>query len=76
GGPLGETTLSWSAPGIDATEVRVSANGGPEKLFSRQGTQGEAKATFIAAGSRYEFRLYPTDGRPPPLATVTVTRKA
>ena len=69
---LETTTISWNAEGYDSAEVFVSDNGTPEKLFG-SGSSGTKAAPWIAAGSRYDFRLYATSERKELLATVTVT---
>jgi tRNA (mo5U34)-methyltransferase len=67
GNKLGKTTISWSGG-----KVYVSRNGDKESLFGVR-RQGSKPASWILAGSSYEFRLYNLD-HTELLAKVTVTR--
>jgi len=74
GPALGRTRISWATPAGADAEVYVSRDGGPEYLFA-QGPVGSAEVNWIAAGSRYEFRLYTKNGGTRRLlAKVVVTR--
>jgi hypothetical protein len=71
---LGRTRISWTTLGGAVGEVFVSRDGGPENLFASESV-GSAEANWIAAGSRYEFRLYTKNGGTRRLlAKVVVTR--
>ena len=72
GAELGQTTIFWTTLSKGDGEVRVSKDGGPERLFA-SGPNGSAKVDWIASGSSYEFRLYTSKGSKL-LATLTVTR--
>jgi hypothetical protein len=85
GPSLGRTRISWTTEVASVvslwrradesdSEVYVSHDGGPEQLFARGGV-GSADVDWIAAGSRYEFRLYTKNGGTRRLlAKVVVTR--
>ena len=84
GSGLGRTTISWTTQTASAVELRrraeesdgevyVSRDGGPEQLFAG-GAAGSAEANWIAAGSRYEFRLYTSAAPRRLLAKTVVTR--
>ncbi len=65
----GETTISWSGG-----KIYVSMNGKDEVLFGHK-REGSKVATWIVAGSSYEFRLYDSD-HTELLAKLTVTMAA
>ena len=65
----GKTTISWSGG-----KVYVSMNGKDEVLFGQM-PEGSRVATWILAGSSYEFRLYNSD-HTELLAKLTVTMAA
>ena len=67
GDNAGKVTISWSGG-----TVYVSMNGGKEVLFADL-FQGSKVASWILAGSSYEFRLYDSD-HIEVLAKVTVTK--
>ena len=71
----GETTITWDTGSGEAGEVYVSKGGGPEHLFSR-GQSGSEKADWIAAHTRYEFRLYEGSTHKKLLSTVQVVPRA
>jgi hypothetical protein len=56
----GKTTISWNTGNTSLGKVYVSINGGEEVLFAHK-RQGSAQASWIEAGSNYEFRLYNAD---------------
>ncbi|HEY2680329.1 MAG TPA: methyltransferase domain-containing protein [Candidatus Udaeobacter sp.] len=62
----GKTTISWSRG-----KVYVSKNGGNEVLFAHR-REGSQVASWILAGSSYEFRIYDSD-HTEVLAKLTVT---
>lgn len=76
GTAAGSTTITWSVRYASSSEVYVSEDGGPERLFAQNlGVQdGSAEATWINAGRIYEFRLYEGTARVRLLAIVRVTR--
>ena len=63
----GKTTISWSRG-----KVYVSKNGGNEVLFADK-REGSQVASWILAGSSYEFRIYNSD-HTELLAKLTVTK--
>jgi hypothetical protein len=65
----GKTTISWSGG-----KVYVAMNGNDEVLFGQR-HEGCNVATWILAGSNYEFRLYNSD-HTELLAKLTVTTAA
>jgi hypothetical protein len=73
GSGLGRTRISWATLAGGDAEVRVSQDGRPEQLFAR-GPRGSSEASWIIAGSSYEFRLYSTGVSPRLLAKTIVTR--
>jgi hypothetical protein len=73
GSGLGRTKISWATLAGGDAEVWVSRDGGPEQLFDG-GATGSVEVSWIAAGSRYEFRLYSKDGSRRLLAKTVVNR--
>ena len=67
GDNAGKVMISWSGGA-----VYVSMNGGTEVLFADL-RQGSKEASWILAGSSYEFRIYDSD-HTEVLAKVTVTK--
>ncbi len=63
----GKTTISWTGG-----KVYVSMNGGNEVLFAHR-HEGSQVASWILAGSSYEFRIYNSD-HTELLAKLTVTK--
>ena len=61
----------WHTTDGSPGRIYVSHDGGAEVLFA-QGTEGAQNATWIAAGSRYQFRLYTTSSGSIPAETVTI----
>jgi hypothetical protein len=70
---LGRTKIYWATLAGENGEVYVSQDAGPEHLFARA-PAGSAEVKWIAAGSRYEFRLYTANGARRLVAKVIVTR--
>jgi len=73
GSGVGRTKISWATLTERDADVCVSQDGGPEHLFAR-GPRGSAEASWIVAGSSYEFRLYSADASRRLLAKTVVTR--
>lgn len=71
-GSMGTTTVAWNT-GDGAGDVYLSTDGSAEKLFAH-GEYGSQEAPWIAAGTKYEFRLYSAADRSKPLASVVVTK--
>ena len=69
----GTTTLTWDTGGEAAGQVYVSKDGESEELVSA-GRSGSETVSWIAAGSKYEFRLYAGLERRRLLESVTVER--
>ncbi len=74
-GTLEETTITWDTGTGQPGEVYVSKNRGEEKRFGA-GPSGSKKAAWIAAHTRYQFRLYQGKEHKKILAEVEVTHKA
>jgi len=72
GSGSGRTKISWATLAGADGEIYASRDGEPEQLFAR-GPAGSQEANWIAAGSRYEFRLYTNAGPRRLLAKVVVT---
>ena len=72
----GTTVITWSVRDASSSQVYVSENDGPERLFAQslEERDGSAEATWINAGRVYEFRLYEGTERTRLLAVVRVTR--
>lgn len=65
-------TITWAAPGVPSTQIRVSAGGAPAQLFAGGSQFGSATAGFIGPGQTYVFGLYPSSAARVALATVVV----
>ena len=74
GDGMGATTIAWSTGTEAVGQVFRCENDGPEQLFAT-GKKGKLAANGIAAGTRYEFRLYEGLNRARRLASVTVNRE-
>jgi hypothetical protein len=69
----GRTRIFWATLTGEDADVYVSQDSGPEHLFA-SGPTGYSDANWILGGSRYEFRLYRSDGSRHLLAKTLVTR--
>lgn len=72
----GTTTIAWSSGSERATQIYVSRDGGPEKLFAggiAGKSQGLRDARWITPGADFEFRMYAMPDRQEPLASTVVT---
>jgi hypothetical protein len=67
----GSTEITWNTGEGSPGQVWVSQDGAAEQLFS-EGDEGTKAATWIQAGSTYEFRLYAGTNRKQLLAKVSV----
>ena len=72
GSSMATTIVAWNTGG-EPGDVYISTNGTDEKLFAH-GAYGVQEAPWIAAGTKYEFRLYNAEDRTKPVASVVVTR--
>lgn len=68
----GSVRIRWRSADHPSTQVRVSEDGGSEKLFAAGGATGSATASFIAPGHSYVFALYSSAGAHSPLASTVV----
>jgi hypothetical protein len=68
---IGSATVMWHTTDGSAGRIYVSRDGGAEILFA-QGASGAQNASWIRAGSRYEFRLYTTSGGSTPVQIVGI----
>ena len=67
----GSAVVVWHTTDGSPGRIYVSHDGGAEVLFA-QGSDGAQNATWIAAGSRYQFRLYTASSGSIPAETVTI----
>jgi hypothetical protein len=67
----GSAMVTWHTTDGSPGRIYVSHDGGAEVLFA-QGSDGAKNAPWIAAGSRYQFRLYTTSSGSIPAETVTI----
>jgi dipeptidyl aminopeptidase/acylaminoacyl peptidase len=67
----GSAMVMWHTTDGSPGRIYVSHNGGAEVLFA-EGAGGAQNATWIVAGSRYQFRLYTASSGSIPAETVTI----
>jgi hypothetical protein len=72
GSATAAVTIRWSAPAESSVQVRVSADGGAQKLFAAGGQVGSANAAFIGAHHTYVFGLYLSSAARAAAASVVV----
>ncbi len=76
-GTLGTTRICWNTQSLNyPVWIRVSVNGGPGQLFTKESDSGSAceNAPWIQAGNSYEFRIHDDNLDASPVYTaVTVT---
>ena len=68
---VGSTMVTWHTTDGSPGRIYVSHDDGAEVLFA-QGSDGAQNVTWLAAGSRYQFRLYTASSGSIPAATVTI----
>lgn len=71
----GTTTISWDTGDGSMGVVVFSINNGPENQWFSKTAKGTWEAPWINKGGIYEFRLYSSQERAKPLATVRVTKQ-